>query len=194
MGERTPVACDDAAAAARLAIAEAITNIMAADVQAIGDIKLSANWMAAAGHPGQDAALFDAVTAVGLELCPALGIAVPVGKDSLSMKTTWHDGTGAGVQRAGRQRARPVGCRRPGRVCRHDDRAERRRVGARLPRPLGWRRARKRCGDDVRGTTRRRSAGAGRRRRRDRVAVRGGPRRGAAGGARARRRCRGRTG
>ncbi len=96
MGERTPVACDDAAAAARLAITEAITNILAADVQAVGDIKLSANWMAAAGHDGEDAALFDAVTAVGLELCPALGIAVPVGKDSLSMKTTYeHPDTGA---------------------------------------------------------------------------------------------------
>ncbi|MEM8548000.1 MAG: phosphoribosylformylglycinamidine synthase, partial [Pseudomonadota bacterium] len=89
MGERTPVAAEAPAAAARLAIAEAVTNIIAADIDAIGDIKLSANWMAAAGQPGEDAALFDAVTAVGLELCPALGIAVPVGKDSLSMQTRW---------------------------------------------------------------------------------------------------------
>ncbi|MEO0576779.1 MAG: phosphoribosylformylglycinamidine synthase, partial [Pseudomonadota bacterium] len=92
MGERTPVACDAPARAARLAIAEAITNIVAADVRNISDIKLSANWMAAAGQPGEDAALFDAVRAVGMELCPALGTAVPVGKDSLSMHTSWqHD-------------------------------------------------------------------------------------------------------
>ncbi|MEM7610555.1 MAG: phosphoribosylformylglycinamidine synthase [Pseudomonadota bacterium] len=94
MGERTPVACEDAPAAARLAVAEAITNIMAADIRAPGDIKLSANWMAAAGHPGQDAALFDAVRAVGLELCPALGIAIPVGKDSLSMRSNWQSDAG----------------------------------------------------------------------------------------------------
>ncbi|MEL6868626.1 MAG: phosphoribosylformylglycinamidine synthase [Pseudomonadota bacterium] len=98
MGERTPVACEAPAAAARLAIAEAITNIIAADVRAIGDIKLSANWMAAAGQPGEDAALFDAVHVVGRELCPELGIAVPVGKDSLSMHTSWqHDGESRSV-------------------------------------------------------------------------------------------------
>src|SRR5678815_4013345 len=70
----------------------AITNIMAAPIAAIGDIKLSANWMAAAGHPGEDAALYDTVRTVGMELCPQLGISIPVGKDSLSMKTTWSDG------------------------------------------------------------------------------------------------------
>ena len=75
----------------RLAIAEAVTNIAAAAIGRIGDIRLSANWMAAAGEPGQDGALFDTVRAVGLELCPALGIAIPVGKDSLSMKTVWRD-------------------------------------------------------------------------------------------------------
>ncbi|MEO1595480.1 MAG: phosphoribosylformylglycinamidine synthase [Pseudomonadota bacterium] len=97
MGERSPVACEDAPAAARLAITEAITNLLAADVAALSDIKLSANWMAAAGHRGQDAALFDAVRTVGLELCPALGIAVPVGKDSLSMKTAWQRSRGEAV-------------------------------------------------------------------------------------------------
>ena len=91
LGERTPVALLDSAAAARLAVAEAITNIAAADVAQLSAIKLSANWMAAAGEPGEDAALYAAVRAVGMELCPALGIAIPVGKDSLSMKTTWRD-------------------------------------------------------------------------------------------------------
>ncbi len=89
IGERTPVALIDAAASGRLAIGEAITNIAAAAVDQLGDIKLSANWMAAAGHPGEDARLYDTVRAVGLELCPALGIAIPVGKDSMSMKTVW---------------------------------------------------------------------------------------------------------
>jgi phosphoribosylformylglycinamidine synthase len=92
MGERTPLAVIDAAASGRMAVAEAITNIMAAPVADISDIKLSANWMAACGQPGQDAALFDTVRAVGMELCPALGISIPVGKDSLSMRTTWKDG------------------------------------------------------------------------------------------------------
>jgi phosphoribosylformylglycinamidine synthase len=91
MGERTPLAVTDAAASGRLAVAEAVTNIAAAAIGKIGDIRLSANWMAAAGEPGQDGALFDTVRAVGLELCPALGIAIPVGKDSLSMKTVWRD-------------------------------------------------------------------------------------------------------
>ena len=92
MGERTPLALLDSAAAARVAVAEAITNILAADIAQLGDIRLSANWMAACGEPGEDAALYDAVKAVGMELCPALGIAIPVGKDSLSMKTQWRDG------------------------------------------------------------------------------------------------------
>ncbi len=90
MGERTPVALLDAPASARLAVAEAVTNVLAADVGALGDIRLSANWMAACGEPGEDAALYAAVRAVGEELCPALGIAIPVGKDSLSMKTVWQ--------------------------------------------------------------------------------------------------------
>ncbi len=89
MGERTPLALLDAPAAGRMAIAEALTNIVAADIQRLGDIKLSANWMAPAGHPGEDAKLFDTVRAVGMELCPELGIAIPVGKDSMSMKTVW---------------------------------------------------------------------------------------------------------
>ena len=91
MGERTPAALIDPAASGRMAVGEAITNIAAAPIAAIGDIKLSANWMAACGQPGQDAALFDTVRAVGMELCPALGISIPVGKDSLSMRTTWDD-------------------------------------------------------------------------------------------------------
>ena len=92
MGERTPLAVIDAAASGRMAVGEALTNIAAAAIAEIGDIKLSANWMAACGQPGQDAALFDTVKAVGMELCPALGISIPVGKDSLSMRTTWQDG------------------------------------------------------------------------------------------------------
>ncbi len=89
IGERTPVALLDAAASARMAIGEAITNIASAAIGEIGRIKLSANWMAAAGHPGEDVNLYDAVHTVGMELCPALGIAIPVGKDSMSMKTVW---------------------------------------------------------------------------------------------------------
>ena len=89
MGERTPVALLNPAASARLAIGEAITNISAADIGDISNIKLSANWMAAASHPGEFAGLFDAVQAVGMELAPQLGLAIPVGKDSLSMKTVW---------------------------------------------------------------------------------------------------------
>ncbi|WP_426417149.1 phosphoribosylformylglycinamidine synthase [Aestuariirhabdus sp. LZHN29] len=92
MGERTPVALLDAPASGRMAIAEAITNIAAAPIAALGDIKLSANWMAAAGHPGEDENLYDAVRAVGMETCPELGICVPVGKDSMSMRTQWQDG------------------------------------------------------------------------------------------------------
>ncbi len=91
IGERTPLALIDGPASGRMAVGEAITNIAAASVADIGDIKLSANWMCAAGHPGEDAALFDTVKAVGLELCPALGVAIPVGKDSMSMRTTWRD-------------------------------------------------------------------------------------------------------
>ena len=91
MGERTPIAVLDAPASGRMAIAEAITNIAAARIDSMKKIKLSANWMAAAGFHGEDAALFDTVKAVGMELCPALGIAIPVGKDSLSMKTIWNE-------------------------------------------------------------------------------------------------------
>jgi phosphoribosylformylglycinamidine synthase len=91
LGERAPVALGNPVAAARLAVGEALTNLASAPVAALADVKLSANWMAAAGQPGQDEALFDAVHAVGMELCPELGIAVPVGKDSLSMRTSWRD-------------------------------------------------------------------------------------------------------
>ncbi len=91
MGERPPVALLNPAASVRLAVAEAITNISATRIKQLSDIKMSANWMAAAGQPGEDQALFEAVKAVGMELCPALEIAIPVGKDSLSMRTTWQD-------------------------------------------------------------------------------------------------------
>jgi len=91
MGERTPLAALDAPASGRMAVAEAITNLLAAPIE-LGRVKLSCNWMAACGEPGEDAALYDTVKAVGMELCPALGIGVPVGKDSLSMRTQW-DGT-----------------------------------------------------------------------------------------------------
>ncbi|HEY5612923.1 MAG TPA: phosphoribosylformylglycinamidine synthase, partial [Lysobacter sp.] len=97
IGERTPLALLDASAAARMAVGEAITNLCAAPVESLNRIKLSANWMAAAAHPGEDALLFDAVRAVGLALCPALELSIPVGKDSLSMQAQWHargvDGT-----------------------------------------------------------------------------------------------------
>ncbi len=89
IGERTPLALVNAPASGRMAVGEALTNIAAARIEKIGDIKLSANWMAAAGHHGEDAALFDTVRAVGMELCPQLGISIPVGKDSMSMKTSW---------------------------------------------------------------------------------------------------------
>ncbi len=91
MGERTPLALLDSSAAAAMAVGEAITNIAAASIRTLSDVRLSANWMAAAGQPGEDAALYDAVKRVGMELCPALGIAIPVGKDSLSMRTQWVD-------------------------------------------------------------------------------------------------------
>ena len=92
IGERTPLALLDAAASARMAVGEAITNLIAAPVEALNRVKLSANWMAAAGHHGEDARLFDAVRAVGIELCPELEIGIPVGKDSLSMQARWQEG------------------------------------------------------------------------------------------------------
>ncbi|HEX2391073.1 MAG TPA: phosphoribosylformylglycinamidine synthase [Casimicrobiaceae bacterium] len=91
MGERTPLALIDAAASGRIAVAEALTNIAAAGIRDLRDVKLSANWMAAAGEPGEDAALFDTVRTVTLDLCTAIGVAIPVGKDSLSMRTTWRE-------------------------------------------------------------------------------------------------------
>ncbi|WP_455916670.1 phosphoribosylformylglycinamidine synthase [Pantoea agglomerans] len=93
LGERAPVALLDFAASGRLAVGEALTNIAATQIGSLKRIKLSANWMAAAGHPGEDAGLYEAVKAVGEELCPALGITIPVGKDSMSMKTRWQHGT-----------------------------------------------------------------------------------------------------
>ncbi len=97
MGERTPVALLSGPASGRIAVAEALTNLLAAPIGSLGDIKLSANWMCAADHAGDDAILYDTVAAVGLEFCPALGITIPVGKDSMSMRTAWQD---AGEDRA----------------------------------------------------------------------------------------------
>ena len=91
MGERTPLAAINAPASGRMAVAEAITNLLAAPID-LPRVKLSANWMAACGEPGEDAALYATVKAVGMELCPALGISIPVGKDSLSMRTQWSEG------------------------------------------------------------------------------------------------------
>ncbi len=90
MGERTPLASLNAAASGRMAVAEAITNLLAAPIE-LPRVKMSANWMAACGEPGEDAALYETVKAVGMELCPALDISIPVGKDSLSMRTQWND-------------------------------------------------------------------------------------------------------
>ena len=92
LGERTPLASIDAPASGRMAVAESITNLLAAPID-LPRVKLSANWMAACGEPGEDAALYATVQAVGMELCPALGISIPVGKDSLSMRTQWQDGS-----------------------------------------------------------------------------------------------------
>ena len=97
MGERTQLALIDAPASGRMAVGEAITNLAAAGIRDLGVVKLSANWMAPAGHPGEDAALYDTVRAVALELCPALGVSIPVGKDSMSMRTSWREN---GVERA----------------------------------------------------------------------------------------------
>src|SRR5438034_575076 len=91
MGERRPLALIDAPASGRMAVGEAITNLAAAGIRSLGDVKLSANWMAPAGHPGEDAALYDTVRAVALDTCARLGVAIPVGKDSMSMRTTWSD-------------------------------------------------------------------------------------------------------
>ncbi len=93
MGERTPLAGLNAPASGRMAVAEALTNLLAAPIE-LSRVKLSANWMAACGEPGEDAALYDTVQAIGLELCPALGIGIPVGKDSLSMRTRWQGDAG----------------------------------------------------------------------------------------------------
>ncbi|WP_030526438.1 phosphoribosylformylglycinamidine synthase [Phycicoccus jejuensis] len=97
-GERMPLASVDAPASGRMAVGEALTNLLAAPVAALSRVKLSCNWMAACGEPGEDAALYDTVHAVGMELCPALGISVPVGKDSLSMRTRWTDHMGDAKQ------------------------------------------------------------------------------------------------
>ncbi len=94
LGERTPIAIINAAASGRISIGECLTNIASAYVGKIGNIKLSANWMVAAGEPGEDANLYDTVKTVGMELCPALGICIPVGKDSMSMRTSWKDSSG----------------------------------------------------------------------------------------------------
>ena len=91
MGERTPLANIDAPASGKMAVGEVITNLAASSIAKISDIRLSANWMAAAGHPGEDDNLYKTVQAVGMSLCPELGISIPVGKDSMSMKTVWQE-------------------------------------------------------------------------------------------------------
>lgn len=91
MGERTPLALLDAGASARMAVAESLTNLAAASVEHIGLVKLSANWMSAASHEGEGAKLYEAVKAIGVDLCPALGVGIPVGKDSMSMSMKWQD-------------------------------------------------------------------------------------------------------
>ncbi|MGK2888914.1 MAG: phosphoribosylformylglycinamidine synthase [Candidatus Malihini olakiniferum] len=92
IGERAPVALRNFGASARLAVGEALTNIAAIQIGALTRVKFSANWMSAAGHPGEDAGLYETVKAIGEELCPALGLTIPVGKDSMSMKTRWQEG------------------------------------------------------------------------------------------------------
>ena len=94
MGERTPVAAVNASASGRMAVGETLTNLAAASIAKLSDVRLSANWMAAAGHPGEDENLYETVRAVGMELCPELGITIPVGKDSMSMKTVWEENSG----------------------------------------------------------------------------------------------------
>ncbi|KAI8902521.1 CobB/CobQ-like glutamine amidotransferase domain-containing protein [Globomyces pollinis-pini] len=91
MGERSPIALISHAASARMAVAESLTNLIAAQVGALDTVRLSANWMSAAAHPGEGAGIYEAVKAIGLELCPLLGLTIPVGKDSMSMKTKWND-------------------------------------------------------------------------------------------------------
>ncbi len=110
MGERTPLASINAPASGRMAIGEALTNLAAANIRDMSEIKLSANWMAAAGHNGDDAALYETVKAVGMELCPALGIAIPVGKDSMSMKTVWQDDTDVSNADVTKSVTSPVSC------------------------------------------------------------------------------------
>ncbi len=128
MGERTPLALIDAPASGRMAVGEAITNLAAAGIRDLGDVKLSANWMAPAGHPGEDAALYDTVRAVALDTCVRLGVAIPVGKDSMSMRTTWHGPR----RRQGRDRAdfaHRVGVRAGARCAPHADAAVATRPG-----------------------------------------------------------------
>jgi phosphoribosylformylglycinamidine synthase len=91
MGERTPLALLDAGASARMAVAESLTNLAAASIESLGMVKLSANWMSAASHEGEGAKLYEAVKAIGVDLCPALGVGIPVGKDSMSMSMKWQD-------------------------------------------------------------------------------------------------------
>ena len=91
IGEKTPISLINAAAAARMSVGEALTNMLSSYIEDIGHIKLSANWMCASGHPGEDAKLYEAVKSIGMELCPQLGIAIPVGKDSMSMKSSWKE-------------------------------------------------------------------------------------------------------
>ncbi len=91
IGEKTPLSLINAAAAARMTVGEALTNLMSAYIEDIKHINLSANWMCASGHPGEDAKLYEAVKSIGMELCPELGLTIPVGKDSMSMRSSWNE-------------------------------------------------------------------------------------------------------
>ena len=91
IGEKTPISLINAAAAARMSVGEALTNLLSAYIEDISHINLSANWMCASGHPGEDAKLYEAVKSIGMELCPQLGLTIPVGKDSMSMKSSWRE-------------------------------------------------------------------------------------------------------
>ena len=134
MGERSPLAVLDGPASGRMAVGEALTNLAAAPVESLSRVKLSANWMAAAGSPGEDAALFDTVKAVALDLCPRLGVGIPVGKDSMSMRTTWQEGgaaeavVGAAVPHRDRLRALPRRARDVDAAAAHRPRRDRPRL------------------------------------------------------------------
>ena len=146
-GERMPLASVDAPASGRMAVGEALTNLLAAPLSSLAGVKLSCNWMAACGEDGEDAALFDTVEAVAMELLPELGVSVPVGKDSLSMRTRWTDAaTGRGATGDVAGLARRDGVRLAAGRPRHVDPAAAARLRARARRPRRWSRPPRRLG------------------------------------------------